>query len=129
MTPRVLTLYYGATVLFVLLDFGAGVSLRYAFLDPWPVARGLAYLAGTSCLWLMFRWPAVAAAVAAAESALTLAGLIVGMGVRALGVDPEPVGAAPAPLSGAVIANFLLAGGAAWIAVRAQLAGIAKSRL
>ena len=37
---RVLPWYYAASIVFLLLDYGAGINLRVAFLEPWPVARG-----------------------------------------------------------------------------------------
>ena len=36
---RILPWYYAATVLFLLLDYGFGVNVRIAFLEPFPAAR------------------------------------------------------------------------------------------
>ena len=48
-TP-VLKLYYGATALFVLLDYVLNVNVRLAFLEAWPGWRGLYYVFCFCCL-------------------------------------------------------------------------------
>jgi len=41
---RPVTLYYAATILFLLLDFVLGVNVRVAFLELFPMARLAYYL-------------------------------------------------------------------------------------
>ena len=41
---RPVTLYYAATILFLILDFVLGVNVRVAFLEPFPTARMAYYL-------------------------------------------------------------------------------------
>ena len=42
-TIRVVTGYYAATVLFVILDYLFDFNIRLMFLDPWPAWRAAYY--------------------------------------------------------------------------------------
>ena len=52
---RSVTLYYAATILFLLLDFVLGVNVRVAFLEPFPIAR-LAYYVVCFVLFALMLW-------------------------------------------------------------------------
>jgi hypothetical protein len=112
-SPPLLRLYYAATVAFLLLDYLVGINLRVAFLEPWPVWRAGYYLFCLGCLGLIIWRPALTLAVSTFESVVTLSALILGMGVRVMGLSML------APESGGVISveeiiNFIIAGGVAW---------------
>lgn len=53
MNRNILRLYYAATVLFVLLDFGFGINVRAAFLDNAPGLRLLFYAVLFGCFALV----------------------------------------------------------------------------
>ena len=111
---KLLRAYYGATAVFLLLDFLGGINIRVAFLDDWPVWRGSYYLACFGCLILIAWRPGLTTLVTTAESLLTLAALIISMGVRVMTL-PETVHTASAELVTAEeLANFAIAGFVAW---------------
>jgi hypothetical protein len=81
-TKKWLIGYYGATLLFVLLDSFANLNIRAAFLESWPVARAGYYAFCFACLALILWRPAWATAVGTVESLISLIALILGMGIR-----------------------------------------------
>ena len=110
----VLKFYYAATALFLLFDYLGGINIRLAFLAPWPVWRGLYYLACFACLGLIVWRPALTTLVTTAESLITLAALIVTMGVRVMTISESVLhgeGMAPTVEE---LTNFMIAGMAAW---------------
>lgn len=110
-----LRIYYAATALFLLLDFGIDVNVRVAFLEPWPVWRFLYYLFCFGCLGLILWRSAWTALVTTVESLITLTALILQTGVR---VMSPSAGLLEGGDGGFVhveeIVNFVIAGSAAW---------------
>ena len=112
----ILHAYYGATILFLLLDLVFSFSIRATFFDANTGLRMLYYGFCMLCFLLMVWKPALTALLGAIESLVTLAGLILAMGLRVM-VPTDPMLESGA---GAVtvreIVNFILAGGIAYIA-------------
>lgn len=113
---RLLVLYYAATMLFLLLDYTAGINVRLAFLDDLPAARAGYYLVCFTCLGLMLWRPAWTELISAFESLVTLVALIIGMGMRTLIATDRMLDDAADPVTVEQLVNFLLAGGIAYIA-------------
>jgi hypothetical protein len=111
---KLLAAYYAATVLFLLLDYLGGINVRLAFLDSWPVWRGLYYLACFGCLGLIAWRPGLATMVTTVESLLTLAALIISMGARVMTMSESALISSPDIVTTEEIANFAIAGFAAW---------------
>ncbi len=107
--------YYAATALFLLLDYGLDINVRVAFLEPWPAWRILYYLFCFGCLGLMIWRPAWTTLVTTVESLITLTALILHMGVRVMSLS---VGVLEQGEDGFVyieeIFNFIISGFAAW---------------
>ena len=115
-SSRVLLLYYAATVLFVLLDYAAGLNVRVAFLEPYPEARIAYYGVCLVCLALMLWRPAWTVLIAAFESIVTLSALIIGMGMRTLLVSDKMLETGSGVVTVPEILNFLISGGVAYVA-------------
>ena len=114
-TTPVFKLYYAATVIFVLLDYLLGINLRVAFLDAWAGWRAAYYLLCFACLVLIVWRPTLASLVTTTESLITLAALIISMGVRIFNIPDAALDGGGAVLSAEEIVNFAIAGGAAWL--------------
>ncbi|MGI9232913.1 MAG: hypothetical protein ACR2RD_04720 [Woeseiaceae bacterium] len=115
-SSKVLVLYYAATVLFVLLDYAAGLNVRVAFLEPFPDARAAYYGVCFVCLGLMLWRPAWAVLIAAFESIVTLSALIISMGMRTILVTDRVLETGAGLVTMPEIFNFLISGGAAYVA-------------
>jgi hypothetical protein len=109
-------LYYMATIVFLLLDFAAGVNVRVAFLDNLAGARVAYYLVCFACLGLMLWRPAWTEIIGAFESLVTLVALIIAMGMRVLLYSEPMLDGTAAPVTVEQIINFLLAGTVAYLA-------------
>ena len=81
---RILPWYYAATVVFLLLDYFAGVNVRVAFLESLPGARAAYYAICFACLALMIWRPSWTTLIATFESLVTIIALIFSMGVRVM---------------------------------------------
>lgn len=113
---RLLPWYYLATAVFLLIDYGAGINLRVAFLDPWPVARGAYYAICFACLALMLRRPQWGLAIGSFESLITVVALIFSMAVRIL-IPNDAIFAENASIvTFPEIINFLISGSVAYLA-------------
>ena len=109
-------LYYWGTAGFLLLDYFFDVNLRLAFLESNPAWRALYYLFCFACLALIVWRPNWSIWITTLESLITLALLIVFMGVRVMIYqEPAPNGSFKL-ITPSEIVNFLLAGSAAWLA-------------
>jgi hypothetical protein len=115
-TERLLTGYYGATILFVLIDFGLGVNIRAAFLEPWPGFRVAYYGFCFACLGAMIWRPAWSTLVGTVESLVTLVALILGVGVRVMVPSDAIFGENARILTYQEIINFVLSGYIAYFA-------------
>lgn len=108
-------IYYLATAVFLLLDFGFGVNVRVAFLEQWPVWRLGYYLVCFGCLALIVWRPALATLVTTVESLVTLSALILHMGVRVMTLSTGVFELGESALIHfEEIVNFVIAGFAAW---------------
>lgn len=112
---RFLPWYYAATAIFLLLDYGADINVRVAFLDPWPVARALYYGFCFACLGLMLWRPAWATLIGSFESLVTLVALIFSMAVRVM-IPNEALFSGAGVVSVQEIINFLISGSIAYLA-------------
>lgn len=107
--------YYGGTVVFVLADYLLDINVRLAFLDGFPGWRALYYLLCAACFILIWRYPAWSQTVAAAESLLTVASLILSMGSRVYVPNDAMIEQGRVPVTPSEIWNFLLSGSAAYL--------------
>ena len=113
---NLLKTYYALTVVFLLLDYGAGINVRLAFLDDLPEARAAYYMVCFTCLALMLWRPSWTELISAFESLVTLVALIIGMGMRTLTVTDRMLEGTANLVTIEQLINFLLAGGIAYIA-------------
>ena len=115
-SERVLTIYYAATIGFLLLDYGFGINVRLAFLESRPDLRAAYYGFCLVCLLLISWRPAWTILVGTFETLVTLIALILSMGLRVM----LPGDAIFAEHAGFVtpqeIVNFLISGFAAYFA-------------
>jgi len=81
---RYLPFYYGATALFMLLDYGFDFNMRVAFLDGLPGWRVAYYAVLLGIFVVTLRWPDWAPHLAVFESLITLASLIITTALKVL---------------------------------------------
>jgi hypothetical protein len=103
-------------VVFLLLDYAAGINVRLAFLEPYPEARAVYYGVCFICLGLMIWRPAWTVLIAAFESLVTLSALIIGMGMRVLLFTDPMLETGSGAITTPEISNFLIAGAVAYLA-------------
>jgi len=113
---RLLTVYYAATALFLVLDYVFAFNVRLTFLDPWPLWRAVYYGFCFLCLAMLIARPGWGLYIAVVESLLTLSLLILSMGVRVFTVTDIVLEQGAASFGTRDIINFALAGTVAWIA-------------
>ncbi len=113
---RLIPWYYAASVVFLLLDFGADINVRVAFLEPWPAARGAYYAVCLACLGLMLWRPGWAVLIGSFESLVTLVALILGMAVRVMIPNVAIFGENASFVTLQEIVNFLISGSVAYLA-------------
>jgi len=115
-TIRILPWYYGATVVFLLLDYFMGINVRVAFLEPLPAARAAYYAICFICLGLMIWRPGWTVLIGTFESLVMLVALIFGMGLRVL-VPTDAIFAENASfVTMQEVVNFIIAGSVAYLA-------------
>lgn len=114
-TRRVLQAYYAATVVFLVLDYGAGLNLRIAGLEGFPGLKAGYYLVIFGCLGLMLWRPSWSTAVGVVESLATLVTLIFSVAMRAM-LAPQAVDTGARLIGMTEIVNFLVSGSIAWFA-------------
>ena len=115
-TSRILVLYYAGTAVFLLFDYLAGLNVRLAFLDAWPLGRAAYYGICFLCLALMIWRPGWTTLISAFESLVTLVALIFGMAIRTLVVTDQMIETGVGFVTVEEIINFMLAGGIAYLA-------------
>jgi len=112
---RPITLYYAATLIFVLFDFVLGINIRAAFLEGFPVARIAYYAFCYGCLALMLWRPAWAVVIGVAESLAAVVALTMSMAIRVLVVTDEMLETGRGFVTFEEIINYILVGGIAYI--------------
>lgn len=113
---KLLVLYYGATIVFLVLDYAMGFNIRIAFLEPYPVARLAYYGVCFTCLALMLWRPAWTVLISAFESIVTLSALIIGMGMRTLLLTDRMLETGAGLVTMPEIYNFIISGSIAYVA-------------
>ena len=113
---RLLLMYYAATALFLLLDYGLNINLRIAFLEAYPLWRGAYYTFCFACMSLMFWRPALTEVVGAFESLLTLVALILNMAIRSMVITDEMIETGRGLVTTPEIINFMMSGSIAYYA-------------
>ena len=116
MTRKTLVAYYAATVLFLLLDYVAGINVRVAFLETMPGLRAGYYGVLFVCLALMLWRPAWDNAIGTVESLATLIALIFHMATRSMIVTDAMLETGTGFVTMAEIANFVISGSVAYFA-------------
>lgn len=115
-SSKLLVLYYGATIVFLMLDYALGFNIRIAFLEPYPEARLAYYGVCFTCLALMLWRPAWTVLISAFESIVTLSALIIGMGMRTLLVTDQMLETGVGFVTMPEIYNFIISGSVAYLA-------------
>jgi len=113
---RILPWYYAATVVFLLLDYLAGINLRVAFLETLPSARAAYYGICFVCLGLMIWRPAWTTLIGTFESLVTLIALIFSMALRVLVPSDAFFAENASFVTFQEVINFMIAGGVAYLA-------------
>lgn len=108
--------YYAATIVFLVLDYGFGLNVRLAFLEPVPAWRAAYYGVCFGCLGLMLWRPSLASIVTTVESLLTLALLIIAMALRVMIYSDAMLETGRGGVTLEEVLNFLLASTAAYLA-------------
>ena len=109
-STRLVTGYYGATVIFVILDYLLDFNIRLMFLDGWPVWRGLYYCACFGFFGLMLMRPSWSSYIGSVESLLTLSLLIISMATRVMIVTDEMIEQGRGFVTVNELLNFAIAG-------------------
>lgn len=112
---RPITFYYAATIVFVLIDYGLGINLRIAFLEPYPVIRLAYYAACFGCLALMLWHPRWAALIGGVESVIALSALTISMMLQIMIVSDEILDNGSGFVSIEEIINYLIVGSIAYL--------------
>ena len=112
---RPITLYYTATLLFLLLDFLVGVNIRVAFLDPFPTARLIYYVICYALLALMLWRPSWTVAIGAIESLFAVVALTFAMALRVMVVTDEMLETGAGFVTTEEVFNYLIVGGIAYL--------------
>ncbi len=114
-TPRpVLQGYYAATIVFLMLDYGAGLNVRIAGLEGFPQLKAGYYLVMFVCLGLTLWRPGWSTAVGVVESLATLLTLIFSVALRSMLPGEYMRETGPGFAGMAELVNFLIAGSIAW---------------
>jgi hypothetical protein len=115
-SPRVLQAYYAATIVFLMLDYGAGLNVRIAGLEGFPQLKAGYYLVIFACLGLTLWWPGWSTAVGVVESLATLVTLIFSVALRSMFISEQTLETGAGFVSMAELLNFLISGSIAWFA-------------
>jgi len=113
---NILLSYYGATLIFLLLDVVLGLSIRISFLDANNTFRMLYYGFCMACFVAMVWKPTLTVAIGAVESLVTLVSLIVVMGLRVMVPTDAMLESGTGLVTMPEILNFIIAGGIAYVA-------------
>ena len=113
---RILPWYYGATVLFLLLDYAFGLNVRLAFLDAMPTTKLAYYGICFVCFALMLWRPGWATLIGTFESLVTLVALILAMAIRIMVPNDSIFEENGQFVTVQEIINFVIAGSVAYLA-------------
>jgi len=113
---NVLLTYYGATLLFLMLDVIFGISIRIAFLDAHTSVRMLYYGFCMVCFLLMLWKPYLTVLIGAVESLVTLVALIIVTGIRVMVPSDQMLESGVGMVTAPQILNFVIAGSIAYVA-------------
>ena len=119
--------YYGATVIFLLLDTLFGINVRLAFLQEWPGWRALYYVFCLLCFGLMIWRPAWRSWIGIAESLITLSLLIINMAARVVIVTDEMIESGRGFVTSAELVNFMIAAGIVYVGYLQQMQAVQTS--
>ena len=119
---RVLQLYYAATIVFLMLDYGAGLNVRIAGLEGLPQLKAGYYIVMFACLGLTLWRPAWSTAIGVVESLATLVTLIFSVALRSLFPTAQMLETGAGPLGVPEMVNFVIVGSIAWYAWQRGLA-------
>jgi len=122
-STRLITGYYGATVIFVLLDYLLNFNIRLIFLNDWPVWRGLYYGACFGFFGVMLMRPSWSSTIAAAESLLTLSALIITTATRVMIVSDEMIEEGKGFVTVNELLNFAIAGTISYVSLMRGVLG------
>jgi len=128
MSRNILTIYYAATAIFISLDYGFGINVRAAFLENAPGLRVGFYLVLFACFALMIWRPQWATIIGVVESLATLIALIFNMALRSMVVTDAMLETGAGFVTMPEIMNFIIAGGAAYVAYMQGMRQLAKHR-
>lgn len=113
---RILQAYYAATIVFLMLDYGAGLNVRVAGLEGFPQLKAGYYLVIFACFGLTLWRPAWSTAVGVVESLATIVTLIFSVALRSMIPTGQMLETGAGFLGVPELVNFLVAGGIAWYA-------------
>ena len=113
-SPRVLQAYYAATIVFLMLDYGAGLNVRIAGLEGLPQLKAGYYLVLFACLGVTLWRPHWATAVGVLESLATMVTLIFSVALRSMFLAGAEPGTGAGFAGVAELVNFLVVGSVAW---------------
>ena len=113
---KILAWYYGATVLFLILDYVFGFNVRLAFLDALPAAKLAYYGVCFVCFGLMLWRPGWTTLIGTFESLVTLVALIFAMAVRVMVPNDAIIGENVGFVTIQEVINFVIAGSVAYLA-------------
>lgn len=114
-TPRrIVQAYYAATIVFLMLDYGAGLNVRIAGLEGFPQLKAGYYIVMFACLGITLWRPAWSTAVGVVESLATLVTLIFSVALRSMVPTAAVLEGGAGFVGVAELVNFLLAGSVAW---------------
>jgi len=116
MRSNFLIIYYAATAIFILLDYGFGINVRAAFLENAPGLRAGFYLLLFACFALVIWRPQWATLIGTVESLATLIALIINMALRSMVVTDAMLETGTGFVTMPEIINFIIVGGAAYVA-------------
>jgi len=113
---RVLQVYYAATIVFLMLDYGAGLNVRISGLEGLPQLKAGYYVVIFACFGLMLWRPAWSTAIGVIESLATMVTLIFSVALRAMLPNEQMLETGAGFPGVPELVNFLIAGGIAWYA-------------
>lgn len=109
-----MTLYYAATIVFLVFDYLFDINVRIAFLQQWPSVKLAYYMFCFGCLALMIWRPDWAPLVAAAESLTAVTALTLSMGVRVLTVSDDMIETGRGFVTSQEVFNYVIVGSVAY---------------